>query len=104
MAYKNDLGCTNKAFEETVLAKAWHRNSQVSSVCVFVCACTRAQSLSPIRLFETPGAIAPVQYGFPGGSDGKESACKVGDQGSIPGSGRSGRLTLSLSGPVAVVV
>ena len=27
--------------------------------------------------------------GFPGGSDGKESACKAGDPGSIPGSGRS---------------
>ena len=27
--------------------------------------------------------------GFPGGSDGKASACKVGDQGSIPRSGRS---------------
>ena len=27
--------------------------------------------------------------GFPGGSDGKASACNVGDQGSIPGSGRS---------------
>ena len=27
--------------------------------------------------------------GFPGGSDGKESACKPGDVGSIPGSGRS---------------
>ena len=27
--------------------------------------------------------------GFPGGSDDKESACNVGDQGSIPGSGRS---------------
>ena len=26
---------------------------------------------------------------FPGGSDGKESACNAGDQGSIPGSGRS---------------
>ena len=25
---------------------------------------------------------------FPGGSDGKESACNVGDLGSIPGSGR----------------
>ena len=28
--------------------------------------------------------------GFPGGSDGKESACSVRDWGSIPGSGRSG--------------
>ena len=27
--------------------------------------------------------------GFPGGSDGKESACNPGDVGSIPGSGRS---------------
>ena len=29
------------------------------------------------------------QQGFPGGSDGKESACNAGDMGSIPGSGRS---------------
>ena len=27
--------------------------------------------------------------GFPGGSDGKASACDAGDPGSIPGSGRS---------------
>ena len=27
--------------------------------------------------------------GFPGGSDGKESACSVGDPGSIPGLRRS---------------
>ena len=27
--------------------------------------------------------------GFPGGPDGKESACNVGDPGLIPGSGRS---------------
>ena len=26
--------------------------------------------------------------GFPGASDGEESACRVGDPGSIPGSGR----------------
>ena len=30
-----------------------------------------------------------IFQGFPGGSDGKESACNAGDQGSIPGSGRS---------------
>ena len=28
-------------------------------------------------------------YGFPGGPVGKESACNVGDLGSVPGSGRS---------------
>ena len=31
----------------------------------------------------------PVLLGFPGGSDGKESTCNVGDLGSIPGLGRS---------------
>ena len=31
----------------------------------------------------------PVFLGFPGGSVGKESACNVGDLGSIPGLGRS---------------
>ena len=30
-----------------------------------------------------------LYLGVPGGSDGKESACNVGDLGSIPGSGRS---------------
>jgi hypothetical protein len=28
-------------------------------------------------------------FGFPGGSDGKESACNIGDLGSIPRLGRS---------------
>ena len=32
--------------------------------------------------------LAGANY-FPGGSDGKESACNVGDWGLIPGSGRS---------------
>ena len=31
----------------------------------------------------------PVFLGFPGGSEGKESTCNVGDPGSIPGMGRS---------------
>ena len=30
-------------------------------------------------------------WGFPGGSDGKESACNAGDLGLIPGSGSSPR-------------
>ena len=30
-----------------------------------------------------------LQWGFPSGSGGKESACNAGDLGSIPGSGRS---------------
>ena len=33
--------------------------------------------------------LIKVTKGFPGGSDGKESACNEGDLGSIPGSGSS---------------
>ena len=33
--------------------------------------------------------VSLVTVGFPGGLDGKESACNVGDRGSIPGLGRS---------------
>ena len=39
----------------------------------------------PIRFSETNYKI----LGLPGGSDGKESACDVGDLGSIPGMGTS---------------
>ena len=33
-------------------------------------------------------SLASRKMGFPGGSDSKESACNVGDQGLIPGLGR----------------
>ena len=33
--------------------------------------------------------VALYSKGFPSGSDGKASACNVGDMGSIPGLGRS---------------
>ena len=36
----------------------------------------------PFRRFRLP---TPVFLGFPGGSDSKESTCKVGDLGLIPG-------------------
>ena len=34
-------------------------------------------------------SVIMYEWGFPGGSDGKESACNVEDLGSFPGSGRS---------------
>ena len=34
-------------------------------------------------------ALSPQNHGFPGSSEGKESACNLGDLGSIPGLGRS---------------
>ena len=42
-----------------------------------------------VRSSEVSDHILPQVLGFPGGSDGKESACNAGDQGSIPGSRRS---------------
>ena len=38
-----------------------------------------------------PYRIIVISHIFPGGSDGKESACNAGDPGSIPGLGRSPR-------------
>ena len=32
--------------------------------------------------------LGVAQFSFPGGSDGKVSACNAGDPGSVPGSGR----------------
>ena len=34
--------------------------------------------------------LPQITLGFPGGSDGKESACNTGDPGSIPGPGTPG--------------
>ena len=38
---------------------------------------------------QKPAIWVSLNYGFPGGSDGKESACNAEDPGSIPESGRS---------------
>ena len=40
-------------------------------------------------LEEGMASHSSILLGFPGGSDGKESACNVGDLGSISGLGRS---------------
>ena len=47
----------------------------------------------PCRIHDLNGyeELISSQRGFPGGSDGKQSACNAGDWGSIPGSGRSPR-------------
>ena len=43
-------------------------------------------------------ALLRLFPGFPGGSDGKESICNVGDLGLIPGLGRSWRILEILDG------
>ena len=50
-----------------------------------------AVSVIPLRLHNQVGAGLRLErnWGFPGGSEGKESAFNAGDPGSIPGLGRS---------------
>ena len=47
------------------------------------------RSHEPSILFIFFFFILYFKYGFPGSSDGKDSACNVGDLGSIPGLGRA---------------
>ena len=49
---------------------------------------TLVRLLSQEDPLERDRLLTPVFLGFPCGSDGKDSACNVGDLGSIPGSGR----------------
>ena len=41
-----------------------------------------------IEIFYVIIVVLVIQLGFPGGSEGKASACNAGNWGSIPGSGR----------------
>ena len=50
---------------------------------------TPVRFLGPEDCWRRDRLSTPVFLGFPGGSDSKESACSVGDLGSIPGLGRS---------------
>ena len=66
----------------------------LSSVTFFV-RLFSSSSLSAIRVVSSANLRLLIflpqswfQLGFPGGSDGKESACRARDQGSIPGLGR----------------
>ena len=45
--------------------------------------------LLPVEMEDWISFTFLLIWGFPGGSDGKESACNAGDQGSIPAPGRS---------------
>ena len=47
------------------------------------------QKKAPLHIEYAYAQTLMLKLGFPGGSTGKESACNVGDLGSIPGLGRS---------------
>ena len=65
----------------SVLALAARRSFLDASWISVVSACTMALSVPNSHY-----SVSSLDQGFPGGSDGKESACNVGDLGSIPGS------------------
>ena len=48
-----------------------------------------AKSWTLLSDFQLSLSLSVIQLGFPGGSDGKESSCNVGDPNSIPELGRS---------------
>ena len=65
-------------------------------VCVCVCVCeirpgvhSSPQPLTKPSLKRPPAGRTGASRGFPGGSDGEESACTTGDLAPTPGSGRS---------------
>ena len=60
---------------------------------MYVCCCSVAQSRPTLCVCVCVYIYIYIYFffgggGFPGSSDGKESACNVGDPGSIPGLGR----------------
>ena len=68
-------------------------NKLTSKVSFCLCVCgTRNQDLQANLIRgHVSGNSSIIFYGPPGGSEGKESACNVGDPGSIPGLGISPR-------------
>ena len=48
----------------------------------------KAVEIKPVWHWPGMNKLIVTRMSFPGGSDCKESACKVGDLGSVPGSGR----------------
>ena len=67
----------------------WEINRTEREPLVFLDSSASPSDLGPGETF-LPGFVSGHrELGFPGSSDGKESACSAGDLGSTPGSGRS---------------
>ena len=63
--------------------------SNMVSMSHTVCTNCLASSLTSITISDFIQALPCINGGFPGGSNGKESACNAGDPGSVPGLGSS---------------
>ena len=86
--------CTPRNMEETVTYLSYSYVLIITNSCIDIEALKR--SLDKNQLQNLWGSLQSENvsfllqnWGFPGGSDGKESACNAGDQGLVPKSGRS---------------
>ena len=61
------------------------------SLCIFLFLSLSHIHTTTRKLTKILIEVVSDRWGFPGGSDGKESTCNAGDPGSIPGLGRSPR-------------
>ena len=73
--------------EESIQGHMFVKNSEKSEILPYLQANKLIGSVVDITLLCKLNA--QITFGFPEGSDGKESACTVGDLGLIPGLGRS---------------
>ena len=78
------LQCRRPGFDPWVRKISWRREWRIS----WTVEPGRLPSMGSQRVGHV-WATNMFSLGFPGGSDGKESSCNAGDQGSIPGLGRS---------------
>ena len=69
--------------------RLWKSCTETVNVCIHE-VLDPERATSPVSIFSWLSENSPpYMMGFPGGSDGKESACNAGDPGSSPGLGRS---------------
>ena len=72
--------------------QCWFRNSKLNCKCVYIfyVLCLVTQSCLTLGWDASTACIPEMNlFHFPGSSVGEESACSIGDPGSVPGLGRS---------------
>ena len=86
--------CTPRNMEENVSYLSCSHVLIITNSCIDIEALKRSLDKNPLQslwgsLQSEDVSFLRQNWGFPGGSDGKESSCNAGDQGLVPKSGRS---------------